>query len=163
MNSPLSLRRANRACTQASDHRFTYFLRGVLGIFSLMLISISTQAQEDNWTLLKESDGVKVFYQPEACQSQSVPDPLQAATIGFGHQTLKLKFVNSNSSNRSVTFSKVTKNSSNELHSLNLAPGTTLLDKCDEAPRIILNQQKDDDYPVAFSDYIKAFELTINN
>ena len=81
----------------------------LFGIIVLMLFSLQTYAQ-DNWTPLKEEAGIQVYYQPVDCATQFDVEPLELITaMENRHETFKLKVINSNTSSKSITFSKVTK------------------------------------------------------
>lgn len=134
-------------------------------IIVLMLFSLQTYAQ-DNWTLLKEEAGVQVYYQPVDCATQfDVVDPLDLmAAVENRHELLKLKVINSNSTSKSITFSKVTKtDDSDELLTVSVSTGTTLFETCEASPKISLTKQNGDKYPVSFADFMNEFILTIEN
>lgn len=137
--------------------------RTLLGICFMMLLSIQSYGQDD-WTLFRELDGVQVFYHISDCDNQESLDPLDMGNaIPAGH-TFQLKFVNSNPSSRSVSFSKITKtDGSDEMESISISSGITLLDSCDDSPKMILTQQSGDNYPVAVTDFLEAFKITIND
>ena len=135
------------------------------GIIVLMLFSFQTYAQ-DNWTLLKEEAGIQVYYQPVDCATQfDVVEPLELITaMENRHQTFKLKVINSNTSSKSITFSKVTKtDTSDELITVSVNAGTTLFETCEASPKLILTKQDGDQYPIAFTDFLNEFSLTIEN
>ena len=134
------------------------FKMRVLGIGLFMLCTLQTFAQ-DNWTLLKEESNVQVFYQSVECASAIDLDPL---AIDDKHDSFKLKIVNNNASSTSVTFSKITKlDDSDELNTITVPSGTTLLETCGVAPKLILTKQEGDQYPVAVKDFLDAFILII--
>jgi hypothetical protein len=135
------------------------------GIIVLMLFSLQTYAQ-DNWTLLKEESGIQVYYQPVDCATQfDVVDPLDLmAAAENRHELLKLKVINSNTSSKSITFSKVTKtDDSDELITVSVSTGTTLFETCEASPKMSLTKQNGDKYPVSFTDFLNEFTLTIEN
>lgn len=132
-------------------------------IVLLMLLSFQTFAQDD-WTLLKEENGVKVYYKVAACDSDAVIDPLDWANGDPTHETFQLKLVNENSEDKSVTFSKVTKtDDSDELETITISSGTTLLETCTAAPKMMLTKLEGDQLPIAMTDFLAAFTFTINN
>lgn len=132
-----------------------------LGIIVLMLFSIQTYAQ-DTWTLLKEESNVQVFYQAVQCVTAQNLDPLDIEAVDDRHDSFKLKIVNNSASNTSVTFSKITKtDDSDELKTITVPSGTTLLESCEVAPKLILTKQDGDQYPIAVTDFLNAFILTI--
>lgn len=137
------------------------FKMRVLGIGLFMLCTLQTFAQ-DNWTLLKEESNVQVFYQSVVCVSAQDLDPLDTEAVDDSHDSFKLKIVNNNASSTSVTFSKITKtDDSDELKTITVPSGTTLLESCEAAPKLFLTKQEGDQYPIAFTDFLDAFILTI--
>jgi hypothetical protein len=134
------------------------------GIIVLMLFSFQTYAQ-DNWTLLKEEAGIQVYYQPVDCETQFDVEPLELITaMENRHETFKLKVINSNTSSKSITFSKVTKtDTSDELITVSVNAGTTMFETCEASPKLILTKQDGDKYPIAFTDFLNEFSLTIEN
>lgn len=127
-----------------------------------MLISFQTYGQSD-WTLLKEESGVKVYYQIAQCDGQESDDPLDMLEGNSREDILKLKFVNGASSVKSVTYAKVTKNDEvDELETIEIVVGTTIVETCEASPKIILTQQAGDNYPIAVNDFLEEFTITIN-
>jgi hypothetical protein len=134
-----------------------------LGVILLMLFSFQTYAQNDSWILLKEESGVKIYYQITQCDSQETVDPLELLEGNSREDILKLKFVNGGSSVQSVTYAKVTKNAEvDELETIELGVGTTIVATCETLPKIILTQQADDNYPITVNDFLEVFTITIN-
>lgn len=147
--------------TASSD---TKIFRSTFGIAFLILFSFQTYAQDQNWTLLKEENGVKVYYQIAECDSEEIIDPLQWANGDPAHETFQLKFVNDNNADKSVTFSKVTKtDDSDELETITIPAGNTLLESCAAAPKMMLTKMTGDHLPVSVIDYLSAFTLTVND
>lgn len=144
---------------KTNQHKKFFF-----GIIVLMFFSIQTYAQ-DSWTLLKEEASVQVYYQPVDCATQFDVEPLDLITaMENRHETFKLKVINSNTSSKSITFSKVTKtDTSDELITVSVNTGTTLFETCEASPKISLTKQNGDKYPVSFADFINEFILTIEN
>ena len=137
------------------------FKMRVLGIGLFMLCTLQTFSQ-DNWTLLKEESNVQVFYQSVVCVSAQDLDPLDTEAADDSHDSFQLKIVNNNASSTSVTFSKITKmDDSDELNTIMVPSGTTLLETCGVAPKLILTKQEGDQYPIAFTDFLNEFILTI--
>lgn len=129
----------------------------------MMVVTFQTYGQSD-WTLLKEEQGVKVFYKIATCQEQQAPDPTNLETLDSGYDSFHLKIVNENDSQRVVTFSKETKtNGSNQLETLTVSAGTTKLETCEKAPKLILTQKEGDNWPIAVADFLEAFVFTIND
>lgn len=130
----------------------------------LILVSFQSYAQNDSWTLLKEESGVKVYYKVAACDSDAVIDPLEWVNGDPAHETFQLKFVNDNNADKSVTFSKVTKtDDSDELETITIPVGNTLLESCTAAPKMMLTKMTGDHLPVSVIDYLSAFTLTVND
>lgn len=130
-------------------------------IILLMLLSFQTFAQDD-WTLLKEENGVKVYYQIADCNSSVSDDPLDLINSTI-YQILKLKLVNESSDSKSVTFSKVTKaDDGDEFETTEIVVGTTLIEDCETSPKITLTQTPNDNYPISVEEFLKAFSITIN-
>ena len=133
------------------------------GIVVLMFFSFQTYGQ-DSWTLLKEESNVQVYYMTVACGSMEDLDPLNIAAVDDSHETFKLKFINNNASSVPVTFSKITKvDDSDEINLITVPPGTTLLETCEAAPKLILTKQQGDQYPIAVSDFLNDFKITIQD
>lgn len=132
-------------------------------IILLMLISFQSYGQTD-WILLKEESGVKVYYHITACDSEQSTDPLEMLEGDSDHETFRLKIVNDNGESKSITFSKVTKtDDSDELETITISSGTTLLETCEAAPKMILTQAESDQYPISVTDFVAAFQITIND
>lgn len=137
--------------------------RTLLGISLLMLLSFQSNGQED-WVLFKELSGVQVFYHISDCDSQETPDPFDLEDASPDGHSFQLKFVNSNSSSKSVSYSRVTKtDGSDEMETLSISSGITLVESCDDSPKMILTQQSGDGYPIAMTDFLEAFKITIND
>lgn len=142
----------------------------ILSRYSLLLLSAmlmsfgQTYGQEVTWTLLKEESGVKVYYQITECDSKEVIDPLEWVDGDPTHQTFQLKLVNENGGDKSITFSKLTKtDDSDELETITIPSGTTLLETCEAAPKMKLTKEDGDLLPIAVTDFLTAFILTIND
>ncbi len=133
-------------------------------ILFLVMLSFQTFAQDDTWTLLKEENGVKVYYQITPCDSEQSDDPLEMLEGDSDHETFRLRIVNDNGESKSITFSKVTKtDDSDELETITISSGTTLLETCEAAPKMILTQTESDQYPISVTDFVAAFQITIND
>ncbi|SHI28844.1 hypothetical protein [Algibacter luteus] len=134
------------------------------GIIVFMLFSFQTYAQ-DSWTLLKEESNIQIFYELIPCESGQNIDPIEFAEQGdLRHETFKLKIINNNASSKSITFSKVTTtNNSDELETISVVSGTTLLQTCESAPKMMLTKQYQDQYPIAVTDFLNEFIINIEN
>jgi hypothetical protein len=120
----------------------------------------------EEWTLLKEISGIQVYYQISNCDKQK--NTLDLTNLdeitNDNHQTFKLKFINTTSESKSISFSKTTTiNDSDEIETITINPGTTLIESCENTAKLILTQNSGDKYPVSVSDYINSFKLTTNN
>jgi hypothetical protein len=120
----------------------------------------------DEWVLLKEVSGITVYYKIIKCESQDLinnPTSIDPSSID-NHETFALKFVNDNSTSKSISFSKITKtNGSDEMEAISLSPGTTIIESCETTAKLMLTQNTDDGYPISFNDYLNEFKLTTNN
>lgn len=135
-----------------------------IGVIFLMLVSFQSYAQNDSWTLLKEESGVKVYYKVAACDSDAVIDPLEWVNGDPTHETFQLKLVNENNEDKSVTFSKVTKtDDSDEFEIITISSGTTLLESCKASPKLRLTKTEGDHFPVAMTDFLIDFQITIKD
>lgn len=145
--------------------RFTTLNRQIfMGISFLMLFTIQTYGQDESWTLLKEENGVRVFYQIAKCNSSSDVDPLKWANGDPTFDLFQLKIVNNNETAKDISYSHITKtDGSNEKRSVTASPGETLLEGCDKAPHLKLTSAENDNYPVAFTDFLEVFSLSIND
>ena len=135
-----------------------------LGIIVLMLFSTHLYAQ-GSWTLLKEEANVQVFYELIPCENGQNMDPIEFSEQGdLRHETFKLKIINNNASSKSITFSKVTTtDDSDELEIISVVSGTTLLQTCETAPKMMLTKQYQDEYPIAVTDFLNEFIINIEN
>lgn len=128
------------------------------------MLSFQTYAQDDPWTLLKEENGVKVYYQVSACDSDASADPLDMLEGDLGSEAFQLKIINDNPGSKSITYPKITKlDDSDELETISVASGTTLLETCETAPKIILTQAEGDQYPTSITEFVAAFQIIIND
>tara|TARA_R110001592_G_scaffold76723_6_gene231377 strand:+ start:1072 stop:1572 length:501 start_codon:yes stop_codon:yes gene_type:complete len=153
---------SNLVVSSAIDNQF---FKTVLGIIFMVLMSFQSYGQDETWKLLKEESGIKVYYQIVKCDTPpDVSDPLNIDVSSIGHQTFQLKLVNDNVGDKSITFSKVTKtNDSDELQSITIGSGTTLLETCEASPKLILTKIEGDNFPIAVTDFLTAFTFTIND
>lgn len=137
----------------------------LLLIFFVFTVSSSYSQTSGEWTQLSENKGITVYYQIAAGSSEPVLiDPMNLQIPETGHETFRLKIVNANENAKSVTFSKKTKtDGNNELTTLEVNPGTTVLESYEEAPKLILTKIAGDQYPVSISDFLTAFVFTIND
>jgi hypothetical protein len=140
-------------------------LKNSISIIILLLFFNLNAFGQDSWTLIKDESGVKIYYQIEKCESQKDIDPIDMMTSeDLSHDTFKLKVINNNVSSRSITFSKVTKmDNSDEMTSIIATNGTTLLETCSSAPKMMLTKQESDQFPISVNDFINAFIITIEN
>ncbi len=128
-----------------------------------MVMSFQTYGQT-NWTLLKEERGVKVYYQIAECDEERTQDPTDLYSMSASYDLFQLKIVNENAGEKSVTFSKDIKtDNSNQLETLTVSVGTTTIESCDSAPKIILTSREGDNRPIAVTDFLEAFVFTVNN
>ena len=127
--------------------------------FLCTLFSMQSFAQSD-WTLLKSERGVEVYYKVTDCEDPI--DPTIVPAPAFVPQKMELKIVNQNASSVEVDFFKDIKLSGNSSQQTVTAnPGETLISDCANAPKVLLTEAEGDDRPVAMSDYVQAFQLTI--
>ena len=120
----------------------------------------------DEWVLLKEVSGIKVYYKISKCESQNdVSDPLKMTEdLPDTHETFNLKFVNENATSRSISFSKTTTtDGSDEIQTISISSGTTIIDSCESTAKLILTRKVGDKYPSSVSGFLQNFKLTINN
>ena len=142
---------------------YSILSRYSLLILSVILMSFGQSYGQDAWTLLKEEAGVKVYYQIAECDSEDLIDPLEWADGDPTHQTFQLKLVNENSSDKSITFSKLTKtDDSDELETITIHSGITLLETCEAAPKMKLTKMEGDHLPTAVTEFLTSFVFTIN-
>ena len=118
------------------------------------------------WTLLKEVSGITVYYKISKCESQTnIVDPLNfdPSTLD-NHETFALKFVNNNATSKSINFSKVTTtDGSDEMQTITINIGTTIIESCEATAKLILTQNSSDTYPVSVTAFLDEFKLTTNN
>lgn len=120
----------------------------------------------NEWTLLKEVSGIKVYYKISKCESTSnLTDPLKMTEAHLNsHETFGLKFVNENSTSTSVSFSKVTTtDGTDEMQTISISSGTTIIDSCESTAKLILTRKDGDKYPTSITKYLQEFKLTTNN
>ena len=145
------------------NYQFTINKKSILCAVFCALISFQSYGQ-NSWTLLKEESGVQVYYQIAECSSSADVDPLEWANGDPTYDLFQLKIVNSNGSDKDVSYSHITKaDGSHETRSVTASPGETLLEGCDNAPHLKLTSAENDNYPVAFTDFLEAFSLSIND
>ena len=133
----------------------------ILGMCFFMITFFSFQSfSHSGWTLLKSEGGVAVYYQVTDCAEAIDPTVVPApATVP---QKMELKIVNNNGSDVQVEFFRDIKLSVNEsLQTVSAAPGETLITDCASTPQVRLTESEGDDRPVAMTDFLQAFELTI--
>lgn len=118
------------------------------------------------WILLKEVSGITVYYKIIKCESQDIinnPTSFDPSSID-NHETFALKFVNSNSTSKSISFSKITMIDDNsKMRTISINTGTTILESCETSAKLMLTQNPNDGYPISFNDYLNEFKLTTNN
>ena len=137
----------------------------LFGIIVLMLFSFKSYGQ-DSWTLLKEESNVQVYYLTSTCGSMADIDPLDVGTTPDDYEIFKLKINNNNAASitTTLTFSEITKiDDSDETRTISIPSGTTILESCEEAPKLILSKQDGDQFPIAFTDYLNDFIINIQN
>ncbi len=141
-------------------------MKRLLLFFAFILcVNFSNAQVLDSWSLLKEEGGVSVFYQLIPCESDQNIDPVELVNLeDLRHETFKLKIINNNTTSKNITFSKVTKtDDSDELQTISVVTGTTLLETCETAPKIMLTKQHEDKYPIAVTDFLNEFIINIEN
>jgi len=125
-----------------------------------------TKKQDNEWTLLKEVSGIKVYYKISKCESQDLitnPTNFDPLLID-NHETFALKFVNENSTSKTISFSKITRtDGSDEMQAISLRSGATVLESCESAAKLILSKKSGDNYPISVTEFLQEFKLTINN
>ena len=107
----------------------------LLLVFSfLSLIKVDKIATYNNqtvaWTLLKEVSGITVYYKIINCEEQNNfidPTTLDPNSMNH-HEIFQLKFVNENSSSKSISFSKITMIGDSEMKTISISLGTTILE-----------------------------------
>jgi hypothetical protein len=120
----------------------------------------------NEWVLLKEVSGIKVYYKISKCESQNdVSDPLKMVEAHLNsHETFGLKFVNENATSTSISFSKITTtDGTDEMQTISISSGITIIDSCESTAKLILTRKADDKYPTSITAYLQEFKLTINN
>ena len=116
---------------------------------------------DDHWVLLKDTLGVKVYYEIAKCVSPLLPTQ-GVIMVEPNQQAFKLKMVNSNRKSKTIKISIITKtDSSDEYKSVVINQGTTILD-CNEAPKLILTKKQGDFYPVSVLEFINSFKISFN-
>lgn len=142
--------------------------KGALTFLFLLIIQVLHASSGKNlndsneWVLLKDTVGVKVYYKIDACKKTVTPDPLNVEQLST-EQSFQLKFVNQDAAGKSITLSEITRTEGkSELKTLRITSGTTLL-SCDESPKIILTKAQHDSFPSSVVDFLKNFKLIINN
>jgi hypothetical protein len=131
-----------------------------------IITNYNFDTENDEWVLLKETSGVKVYYKISNCEDQNnLVNPLDFdPNTMVHHQTFQLKFINENLSIKSISFSKITTNDGyDEMETISIIPGTTILDSCESAAKLILTKELGDKYPISITDYLLDFKLTTNN
>ena len=120
----------------------------------------------DEWVLLKEVSGIKVYYKINKCESTSnLTDPLKMTEAHLNsHETFGLKFVNENTTSTSISFSKITTtDGTDEMQTISISSGTTIIDSCESTAKLILTRKAGDKYPTSITAYLQEFKLTTNN
>ena len=131
--------------------------RKFFGVILLTLLSLQTYGQDQDWTLLKEVQGVEVYINVSSCSDLSV-SPLNLGST----EKIKLKFVNDTDSSKEVEYFKVIKTSgTSELVSMTISEGTTEVTECDLLPIVQLTQSEGDGFPVSMLDYFENFSISI--
>jgi len=119
----------------------------------------------DEWVLLKEVSGIKVYYKINKCESTSnLTDPLKMTEAHLNsHETFGLKFVNENTTSTSISFSKITTtDGTDEMQTISISSGTTIIDSCESTAKLILTRKAGDKYPTSITAYLQEFKLTTN-
>ena len=131
--------------------------RKFFGVILLTLLSLQTYGQDQNWTLLKEVQGVEVYINVSSCSDLS-----DASVSLEPSDKIKLKFVNQTGSSKELEFFKVIKTSGNsELVSMTISEGTTEVTECDLLPFVQLTQTDGDGFPVSMLEYFENFSISI--
>lgn len=131
----------------------------VMCFFMITFISFQSFSQS-GWTLLKSESGVEVYYQVTDC-SEAI-DPTVVPAPASVPQKMELKIVNNSGSSVQIDFFRDIKLSGNESpQSISAAAGETLITDCASTPQVRLTEAEGDDRPVAMTDYLQAFDLSI--
>ncbi len=151
-------------------HLFTFIITSCLISTAQADNKLATMNSFDEtvkeWVLLKNVSGIKVYYKISKCESQNnLIDPIKMAENHLNsHETFGLKFVNENSTSKSISFSKsATTNDTDEMRTISISSGTTIIDSCESSAKLILTRKTGDKYPTSVSEYLQKFKLTVNN
>lgn len=150
----------------------SFFIVTLMLLFSLQANSYTVNNQnsntsDDEWTLLKKVSDISVYYKISECETQiNVTDPsnFDPAHALDNHQLFQLKFVNDNTTSKSINFSKITTtDGSDEMQTISINTGTTIIESCETTAKLILTKTAGDNYPISVNEYLEEFKFTINN